>query len=82
LNRTEYQNAIRDILGLDIDVTELLPADEASYGFDNVSVAALSPTLMERRHAAALQPEVLKSKTRGKSVGDGLPPSLEQSGDR
>ena len=37
LTRTEYQNAIRDLLALDVDVTELLPKDDASYGFDNVS---------------------------------------------
>jgi mono/diheme cytochrome c family protein len=53
LNRTEYRHAIRDILGLDVDVTELLPADEASFGFDNVSIAGLSPTLMERYLVAA-----------------------------
>ena len=48
LTRTEYQNAIRDLLALDIDVTSLLPADEASYGFDNVTVGDLSPTLLDR----------------------------------
>lgn len=53
LNRTEYRHAIRDLLALDVDVTELLPADESSFGFDNVSVASLSPTLMERYLAAA-----------------------------
>ena len=53
LNRTEYQNAIRDLLALDVDVTALLPRDDASYGFDNVSVAGLSPTLMERHLSAA-----------------------------
>jgi hypothetical protein len=53
LNRTEYQNAIRDVLGLDVDVTDLLPRDDASFGFDNVSVAGLSPTLMERYLSAA-----------------------------
>ena len=36
LNRTEYQNAIRDLLALEIDTTDLLPRDEASHGFDNV----------------------------------------------
>src|SRR6478609_7267067 len=39
LNRTEYRNAIRDLLSLDVDVASLLPADESSYGFDNVTVA-------------------------------------------
>ncbi len=53
LNRTEYQNAIRDLLTLEVDVTALLPRDDASYGFDNVSLAGLSPTLMERYLSAA-----------------------------
>jgi len=53
LNRTEYQNAIRDLLALDVDVASLLPKDDASYGFDNVSVGGLSPTLLERYLAAA-----------------------------
>ena len=48
LNRTEYQNAIRDLLALDVDVAALLPADESSHGFDNVTVGDLSPTLLER----------------------------------
>ena len=34
LNRTEYQNAIRDLLALDVDVASLLPSDSSSYGFD------------------------------------------------
>jgi hypothetical protein len=53
LNRTEYQNAIRDLLAVDVDVAALLPKDDASYGFDNVSVGGLSPTLLERYLAAA-----------------------------
>src|SRR5262249_47073474 len=53
LNRTEYQNAIRDLLALDVDVASLLPKDDASFGFDNVSVGGLSPTLLERYLAAA-----------------------------
>ena len=53
INRTQYQNAIRDILDLDIDVSELLPKDDASFGFDNVNLTNLSPTLMERYLAAA-----------------------------
>src|SRR5262245_32009016 len=48
LTRTEYQNAIRDLLALEIDVTSLLPADESSYGFDNVTVGDLAPTLLDR----------------------------------
>ncbi len=53
LNRTEYQNAIRDLLALDIDATALLPKDDASHGFDNVTVGDLSPTLLNRYISAA-----------------------------
>ncbi len=53
LTRTEYQNAIRDLLALDVDVVALLPADDASYGFDNVTVGDLSPTLLDRYVSAA-----------------------------
>ncbi|MCA9266247.1 MAG: DUF1592 domain-containing protein, partial [Planctomycetales bacterium] len=53
LNRTEYRNAIRDLLALDVDVSELLPADEASHGFDNITVTGLSPVLLDRYVSAA-----------------------------
>jgi hypothetical protein len=53
LNRTEYQNAIRDLLALDVDVAALLPADASSHGFDNVTVADLSPALLSRYISAA-----------------------------
>ena len=53
LNRTEYQNAIRDLLAVDVDATTLLPPDESSRGFDNVTVGDLSPTLLERYIGAA-----------------------------
>ena len=54
LNRKQYQNAVRDLLNLDIDVTALLPPDDSSYGFDNIAgVLKISPTLMERYLAAA-----------------------------
>jgi len=53
LTRTEYQNAIRDLLGLQVDVTQLLPGDESSFGFDNILVGELSPTLLERYLTAA-----------------------------
>ncbi len=53
LNRTEYRNAIRDLLAVDVDVSSLLPTDEASHGFDNITVGELSPTLLERYLAAA-----------------------------
>jgi len=54
LNRTEYANAIRDLLALDIDVTELLPSDGANFGFDNIASAlGTSPLLLERYLTAA-----------------------------
>jgi hypothetical protein len=54
LNRAEYRNAIRDLLHLDVEVAELLPADDSSYGFDNIAgVLKLSPTLLERYLTAA-----------------------------
>jgi hypothetical protein len=54
LNRTEYQNAIRDLVAVDVDVANLLPADDGSYGFDNIAgVLRVSSTLLERYMAAA-----------------------------
>lgn len=53
LNRTEYQNAIRDLLGLQIDAGALLPKEDAGHGFDNVAVDTLSPTLLDRYLSAA-----------------------------
>ena len=81
LNRTEYQNAIRDLLALDVDVTSLLPGDESSHGFDNVTVGDLSPTLLDRYITAAQkisrlavgQPEPLPG---GDTIR--LPPDLTQ----
>jgi len=53
LNRTEYQNSIRDLLALDIDAGSFLPADESGHGFDNVIVGDLSPTLLDRYISAS-----------------------------
>ena len=53
LTRTEYQNAIRDLLGVQIDAAALLPKDEESHGFDNITVGTLSPALVERYVSAA-----------------------------
>jgi hypothetical protein len=54
LNRTEYANAIRDLLSLEIDVSSLLPADDSSEGFDNIAEAlSVSPALLERYVSAA-----------------------------
>src|SRR5438067_1855056 len=54
LNRTEYTNAIRELVGLDIDPAIYLPADDSSYGFDNVeSGSQVSPALVEGYVSAA-----------------------------
>ena len=53
MTRTEYQNAVRDLLGIHVDAAVLLPPDESSHGFDNVTVGGLSPTLLDRYITAA-----------------------------
>jgi len=53
LTRTEYQNTIRDLLALQVDASALLPADESSHGFDNITVGDLSPTLLSRYVSAS-----------------------------
>jgi hypothetical protein len=81
LNRTEYHNAIRDLLALDVDTAPLLPADDASYGFDNVTVGELSPTLLERYVSAARKISRLALGSPTKSPGGetvNLPPDLTQ----
>jgi mono/diheme cytochrome c family protein len=54
LNRAEYVNAIRDLIGLDVNGAELLPSDMAGFGFDNnADVLSITPSLMSRYIAAA-----------------------------
>src|SRR5207249_5648632 len=54
LNRTEYTNAIRDLLALDVDATKFLPPDDSTHGFDNIAGAlTMSPALMEAYLSAA-----------------------------
>jgi len=56
LNRTEYANAVRDLLALEVDASTLLPADDSSEGFDNIAAAlAITPALVERYTAAAVK---------------------------
>src|ERR1044071_7036427 len=56
LNRTEYANAIRDVLGLQVDVSTLLPADDSAEGFDNIAdVLSVSPTLIQSYISAAMK---------------------------
>ena len=72
LNRAEYRNVVRDLLALDVDVAGLLPADDGSYGFDNIAgVLGVSPTLLERYLSAAKKVSRL-------AVGNpDLPPTAE-----
>ena len=72
LNRVEYSNVIRDLLGLQIDGRELLPADDIGYGFDNIAdVLTVSPLLLERYLSAA-------AKISRIAVGDtSMPPSYK-----
>jgi mono/diheme cytochrome c family protein len=54
LNRTEYTNAVRDVLGLEVDATKFLPPDDSTHGFDNIAgTLTLSPALMEAYLSAA-----------------------------
>ncbi len=71
LNRAEYANAVRDLLAIDVDVAELLPADDMGYGFDNIGdVLNVSPVLLERYLAAA-------GKIARAAIGDtGAPPDF------
>jgi hypothetical protein len=72
LNRTEYRNAIRDLLALDVNVEALLPPDDMSQGYDNMSdVLTVSPTLLDGYVRAA-------GKISRLAVGDpGIAPAVE-----
>ena len=64
LNRAEYARSVKDILGIDVDVSAFLPPDTMSHGFDNVADAQMfSPTLMEGYLRAA-------SKVSALAIGD------------
>lgn len=81
LNRTEYQNAVRDLLAVEIDATTLLPQDEPAHGFDNVMVGNLSPTLMDRYVTAAQKVARLAVGASGQTPGGDtirVPPEVTQ----
>ena len=83
LNRTEYANAIRDLLDLKVDVAALLPADDESNGFDNIAeVLRVSPSLLEAYLGASREVSALAvgdPKTRPVSRIIQVPPDLAQS---
>ena len=81
LNRTEYRNAIRELLALQVNVNDLLPSDEASHGFDNITVSDLPPLLLERYVSAAEKISRLAVGRVGRlpdAVTIRLPPDLTQ----
>lgn len=56
LNRTEYANVVRDLLGIDVDVSTLLPSDDSNEGFDNIADAlGVSPSLIQGYVSAAMK---------------------------
>ena len=83
LNRFEYGNAVRDLLALEIDTEELLPADESDQGFDNIAeVLSMSPTLLGRYMFAARRISQLAvgDSTIGPVRGDLQPVARAQAG--
>ena len=71
LNRTEYNNTVRDLTGLDLRLANDFPSDDVGNGFDNIGdVLSLPPILMEKYLAAAKQiaDEVMKSPDSAKKV--------------
>jgi hypothetical protein len=56
LNRVEYANSIRDLLGVEADIADLLPSDGGDFGFDNIAeVLTTSPLLLERYLTVAIR---------------------------
>ncbi len=86
LNRTEYNNTVRDLLGVDLRPADDFPQDDSGYGFDNIGdVLSLSPVLMEKYLAAAEKvaraavfgPELLKpTLARVRTLGRKIVPRL------
>lgn len=82
LNRTEYNNTIRDLLGVDFQPAKDFPSDDVGYGFDNIGdVLSVPPLLIEKYLSAAEQiaekaiptehPEYFKKLVRGKELREG-----------
>src|SRR5499427_7616428 len=82
LNRTEYGNSVRELLALDVDASELLPADDEGYGFDNIAdILRVSPSLLEQYLAASAKVAALAvgdPDTRAVTTVYRAPPDLAQ----
>jgi len=84
LNRSEYNNTVRDLLGVDTHPADDFPQDDAGYGFDNIAdVLSLSPVLMEKYVSAGekvsrmavfgppiLKPTLIRLRSEGRRVRD------------
>jgi hypothetical protein len=91
LNRTEYDNTVRDLLGMTLRPADDFPQDDSGYGFDNVAdVLSLSPVLMEKYMAAAervaraalfglgdLQPTLVRLQPAGAKIDPSVTPLLD-----
>jgi hypothetical protein len=74
LNRVEYRNTIRDLMGVDYDTTDEFPADDSGYGFDNIGdVLTLSPLLLEKYLQAAER--IVTRAVPVRAVGDDAQPA-------
>ena len=75
LNRTEYANAVRDLIAVDVDPEAMLPPDEQAFGFDtNADALAIEPSLLDRYVSAA-------ARIAREAVGDPtIPPAFERYG--
>jgi hypothetical protein len=75
LNRTEYANAVRDLIGVDVDAEAILPPDEQAFGFDtNADALAIEPALLDRYVSAA-------ARIAREAVGDPtMPPAFDRYG--
>jgi uncharacterized protein DUF1592/uncharacterized protein DUF1588/uncharacterized protein DUF1587/uncharacterized protein DUF1585/uncharacterized protein DUF1595/cytochrome c len=91
LNRAEYNNTVRDLLGVDLRPAESFPQDDSGYGFDNIGdVLSLSPVLMEKYLAAAervaraavfglepMKPTMVKLRSSGQRIIPSLTPVFD-----
>lgn len=81
LNRSEYDNTIRDLLGLEMHLSEDFPSDDVGYGFDNIGdVLSLSPLLMEKYLGAAEKIATAAVKDKPKADGVALTEFQTSSG--
>ena len=91
LNRAEYNNTVRDLLGVDNKPADVFPQDDSGYGFDNIGdVLSLSPVLMEKYLTAAekvaraavfgvpsMKPSVVERRGQGRKIEPSFTPLTE-----